>query len=159
MSMAALLLRATVARGLRAPNIVELGNGLGRSSVATGVTDVRHCAIYCVTRNVSAVNVVVCRRVNARHTLDYNLGHSVIKHVRLSPTLTASSKRICRSLRDGCRHSSAPLTSALLTRSNHTRVSTYKMSGCHAWSFCFSSACHHSSLLGRNPSSPSHFIG
>ncbi|KQQ91877.1 TonB-dependent receptor [Massilia sp. Leaf139] len=38
-----LLLRATAAGGFRAPNIVETGNGLGRSSVATSVNDVRRC--------------------------------------------------------------------------------------------------------------------
>jgi len=40
-----LLLRATASGGFRAPNIVESGNGLGRSSVATGVVDPRRCPI------------------------------------------------------------------------------------------------------------------
>ena len=40
-----LLLRATAAGGFRAPNVVESGNGLGRSSVATGVNDIRRCPI------------------------------------------------------------------------------------------------------------------
>jgi iron complex outermembrane receptor protein len=40
-----LLLRATASSGFRAPNIVESGNGLGRSSVATGVNDLRRCPI------------------------------------------------------------------------------------------------------------------
>lgn len=40
-----LLLRATAAGGFRAPNIVESGNGLGRSSVANGVNDLRRCPI------------------------------------------------------------------------------------------------------------------
>jgi iron complex outermembrane receptor protein len=40
-----LLLRATAAGGFRAPNIVESGNGLGRSSVATGVVDLRRCPV------------------------------------------------------------------------------------------------------------------
>jgi iron complex outermembrane receptor protein len=40
-----LLLRATAAGGFRAPNIVESGNGLGRSSVATSVEDPRRCPI------------------------------------------------------------------------------------------------------------------
>jgi iron complex outermembrane receptor protein len=40
-----LLLRATASGGFRAPNIVESGNGLGRSSVATGVNDLRRCPI------------------------------------------------------------------------------------------------------------------
>jgi iron complex outermembrane receptor protein len=41
----ALLLRATASSGFRAPNIVESGNGLGRSSVATSVNDLRRCPI------------------------------------------------------------------------------------------------------------------
>jgi iron complex outermembrane receptor protein len=40
-----LLLRATASGGFRAPNIVESGNGLGRSSVATAVNDVRRCPV------------------------------------------------------------------------------------------------------------------
>lgn len=39
-----LLLRATVSGGFRAPNIVETGNGLGRSSFATSISDPRRCA-------------------------------------------------------------------------------------------------------------------
>ncbi|RZA36314.1 MAG: TonB-dependent receptor [Lysobacteraceae bacterium] len=40
-----LLLRATASGGFRAPNIVESGNGLGRSSVATAVNDLKRCPI------------------------------------------------------------------------------------------------------------------
>ncbi len=40
-----LLFRATATGGFRAPNIVESGNGLGRSSVATGVNDLQRCPI------------------------------------------------------------------------------------------------------------------
>ncbi len=40
-----LLLRATAAGGFRAPNIVESGNGLGRSSVANSLNDPRRCPI------------------------------------------------------------------------------------------------------------------
>lgn len=40
-----LLLRATAAGGFRAPNIVESGNGLGRSSVTTSVVDLRRCPV------------------------------------------------------------------------------------------------------------------
>ncbi|WP_332861639.1 TonB-dependent receptor plug domain-containing protein [Janthinobacterium svalbardensis] len=48
-----LLLRATAAGGFRAPNIVETGNGLGRSSFATDVSDPRRCA------TASALNQLV----------------------------------------------------------------------------------------------------
>jgi iron complex outermembrane receptor protein len=40
-----LLLRATLAGGFRAPNIVETGNGLGRSSFATKISDPKRCSI------------------------------------------------------------------------------------------------------------------
>ncbi len=40
-----LIFRATGSGGFRAPNIVETGNGLGRSSVATNVNDLRRCPI------------------------------------------------------------------------------------------------------------------
>jgi iron complex outermembrane receptor protein len=39
-----LLLRATVSGGFRAPNIVETGNGLGRSSFANSISDPRRCS-------------------------------------------------------------------------------------------------------------------
>ncbi|MYN27503.1 TonB-dependent receptor plug domain-containing protein [Duganella levis] len=48
-----LLLRATVSGGFRAPNIVETGNGLGRSSFATSISDPRRCS------TASALNKLV----------------------------------------------------------------------------------------------------
>jgi iron complex outermembrane receptor protein len=47
-----LLLRATAAGGFRAPNIVESGNGLGRSSVSTSVVDPRRCPIASTLNNL-----------------------------------------------------------------------------------------------------------
>lgn len=47
-----LLFRATGSGGFRAPNIVESGNGLGRSSVATGVNDLRRCPIATELNNL-----------------------------------------------------------------------------------------------------------
>lgn len=47
-----LLLRATAAGGFRAPNIVESGNGLGRSSVATGVNDIARCPTATTLNNL-----------------------------------------------------------------------------------------------------------
>lgn len=47
-----LLLRATAAGGFRAPNIVESGNGLGRSSVTTSVNDPRRCPIASELNNL-----------------------------------------------------------------------------------------------------------
>lgn len=38
-----LLFRGTASTGFRAPNVVESGNGLGRSSVGTNVNDLRRC--------------------------------------------------------------------------------------------------------------------
>ena len=47
-----LLLRATASGGFRAPNIVETGNGLGRSSVATNVVDPIRCPIATQLNNL-----------------------------------------------------------------------------------------------------------
>lgn len=46
------MLRATGSGGFRAPNIVESGNGLGRSSVATGVNDLRRCPTATTLNNL-----------------------------------------------------------------------------------------------------------
>ena len=51
-----LLLRGTAAGGFRAPNIVESGNGLGRSSVATGVNDLRRCPTATDLNNLVQTN-------------------------------------------------------------------------------------------------------
>ena len=48
----ALLLRGTASGGFRAPNIVESGNGLGRSSVANNVVDLRRCPIASELNNL-----------------------------------------------------------------------------------------------------------
>ncbi|WP_246464676.1 TonB-dependent receptor plug domain-containing protein [Undibacterium seohonense] len=64
-----LLLRATAAGGFRAPNIVESGNGLGRSSVATGVNDLRRCPIATELNNLIQNN-------KAATTSDKNLGNT-----------------------------------------------------------------------------------
>lgn len=47
-----LLLRATASGGFRAPNIVESGNGLGRSSVSNGNNDPRRCPIATELNNL-----------------------------------------------------------------------------------------------------------
>ncbi len=54
-----LLLRATASGGFRAPNIVESGNGLGRSSVATSVVDPKRCPI------ANQLNDIVQKATNA----------------------------------------------------------------------------------------------
>lgn len=46
------LFRGTASGGFRAPNIVESGNGLGRSSVSTGVNDLRRCPIATELNNL-----------------------------------------------------------------------------------------------------------
>ena len=47
-----LVLRGTASGGFRAPNIVESGNGLGRSSVANSVIDPRRCPIASELNNL-----------------------------------------------------------------------------------------------------------
>ncbi len=54
-----LLVRATASGGFRAPNIVESGNGLGRSSVATLVNDPRRCPV------ANTLNTLVQNAANA----------------------------------------------------------------------------------------------
>ena len=54
-----LMLRATASGGFRAPNIVESGNGLGRSSVATAVNDPKRCPI------ANQLNDIVQKAANA----------------------------------------------------------------------------------------------
>jgi iron complex outermembrane receptor protein len=67
-AMDGLLLRATAAGGFRAPNIVESGNGLGRSSVANGVNDLRRCPI------ANQLNALVQNAANAT-TADKSLAN------------------------------------------------------------------------------------
>ncbi len=50
------LFRGTASGGFRAPNIVESGNGLGRSSVSTGVNDLRRCPIATELNNLVQSN-------------------------------------------------------------------------------------------------------
>ncbi|GAB2854933.1 TonB-dependent receptor [Pseudoduganella ginsengisoli] len=47
-----LLLRATAAGGFRAPNIIETGNGLGRSSVSNNVNDLKRCPTATALNNI-----------------------------------------------------------------------------------------------------------
>lgn len=47
-----LLLRGTASGGFRAPNIVESGDGRGRSSVSTGNNDLRRCPIATTLNNL-----------------------------------------------------------------------------------------------------------
>ncbi|GGX16286.1 TonB-dependent receptor plug domain-containing protein [Undibacterium macrobrachii] len=65
----ALLVRATASGGFRAPNIVESGNGLGRSSVSNGNNDLRRCPIATTLNNLIQSNP-------AATTADKALGNS-----------------------------------------------------------------------------------
>lgn len=64
-----LILRGTAAGGFRAPNIVESGNGLGRSSVSTGNNDLRRCP------TATELNNLIQTAKNAT-TADKALGNS-----------------------------------------------------------------------------------
>ncbi len=63
-----LMLRATASGGFRAPNIVETGNGLGRSSVATNVPDPRRCptatALNKIVQGAAGATTVDKQRAN-----------------------------------------------------------------------------------------------
>lgn len=64
-----LILRGTAAGGFRAPNIVESGNGLGRSSVSNGNNDLRRCP------TATDLNNLIQNAKNAT-TTDKALGNS-----------------------------------------------------------------------------------
>ena len=64
-----LLLRATASGGFRAPNVVESGNGRGRSSVATSVNDLRRCP------TANAINALIQSAPGAT-TADKNQGNT-----------------------------------------------------------------------------------
>lgn len=64
-----LLLRATASGGFRAPNIVESGNGLGRSSVSNSNIDLRRCPI------ATELNNLIQNNPNAT-TADKSLGNT-----------------------------------------------------------------------------------
>ena len=64
-----LLLRATASGGFRAPNVVESGNGRGRSSVANSTNDLRRCP------TATAINALIQSAAGAT-TADKNLGNS-----------------------------------------------------------------------------------
>jgi len=65
-----LLLRGTASGGFRAPNIVESGNGLGRSAVSTGVNDLIRCPM------ATALNAVVQAKESNASTTDKALANS-----------------------------------------------------------------------------------
>lgn len=82
-----LLLRATVSGGFRAPNIVETGNGLGRSSFATSTTDPRRCdtssTLNNLVQNNKAATTADKAQANAFRNADCSFG---------VPTFVSSNK-------------------------------------------------------------------
>nr|WP_315259061.1 TonB-dependent receptor [uncultured Duganella sp.] len=71
-----LLLRATVSGGFRAPNIVETGNGLGRGSFASSMSDPRRCAIAStlnnLVQNAPGATTIDKQQANTFRTADCN---------------------------------------------------------------------------------------
>jgi iron complex outermembrane receptor protein len=62
----------------------EFDNGLTFNYLSGYSTNSISSPTYCVTNKVSADNMAACDRVKARHTLDYNLAYTGIKHTKLS---------------------------------------------------------------------------
>ena len=82
-----LLLRATASGGFRAPNVVETGNGLGRSSFANSTSDPRRCATASTLNNLVQNNTAATSadkaQANAFRATDCSFG---------VPTFVSSNK-------------------------------------------------------------------
>ncbi|GJI96525.1 TonB system transporter [Duganella caerulea] len=91
----ALLLRGTVSGGFRAPNIVESGNGLGRSSVATNVNDLRRCPIATTLNNLvqNAPNATTTDKASANTFLTNDCKASLPSFVKSNPDLKPETSR------------------------------------------------------------------
>jgi iron complex outermembrane receptor protein len=89
-----LLLRATAAGGFRAPNIVESGNGLGRSSVATNVIDPRRCPAATTLNNlVQASNATTAEKAQANTFRNADCLGSLPSFVASNPDLKPETSK------------------------------------------------------------------
>jgi len=91
----ALLLRGTASGGFRAPNIVESGNGLGRSSVATTVNDLRRCPIATQLNDIvqKAPNATTTDKTLANTFLNNDCKGSLPSFVASNPDLKPETSR------------------------------------------------------------------
>jgi len=90
-----LLLRATASGGFRAPNIVEAGNGLGRSSVATNVNDLRRCPIATTLNNLvqNSPTATTSDKAIANTFLNNDCKASLPSFVKSNPDLKPETSR------------------------------------------------------------------
>lgn len=91
-----LILRATGTGGFRAPNIVETGNGLGRSAVSTSVVDLRRCptatALNNIVQNAAGATASDKQRANTFRNADClgNLPNFTTSNPDLKPETSRS---------------------------------------------------------------------
>ncbi|MYM97170.1 TonB-dependent receptor plug domain-containing protein [Duganella vulcania] len=90
-----LLLRGTVSGGFRAPNIVESGNGLGRSAVYTLVNDLRRCPIATQLNDMvqKAPNATTTDKAAANTFLGNDCKASVPSFTKSNPDLKPETSR------------------------------------------------------------------
>lgn len=90
-----LMLRATASGGFRAPNIVESGNGLGRSSVSTPISDPKRCPIANALNNivVKAPNVTDADKAQADTLRNAECAGGLANFVKSNPDLKPETSR------------------------------------------------------------------
>lgn len=90
-----LILRGTAAGGFRAPNIVESGNGLGRSSVSTGVNDLRRCPTATELNNLiqTAKNVTTTDKALGNTYRSNDCSAGLPSFVASNPNLSPETSR------------------------------------------------------------------
>lgn len=90
-----LLLRATAAGGFRAPNIVESGNGLGRSSIVNSLNDPRRCPIASQLNNLiqNAPNATTADKAQANTFRNNDCQASLPSFVASNPDLKPETSR------------------------------------------------------------------
>jgi iron complex outermembrane receptor protein len=89
-----LLFRATVSGGFRAPNIVETGNGLGRSSVTNNVNDLKRCPVATeLNKIIQASNATPAEKQMANTYRNNDCLSSLPSFVRSNPDLKPETSK------------------------------------------------------------------
>jgi len=89
-----LLFRATASGGFRAPNIVETGNGLGRSSVTNNVNDLKRCPVATeLNKIIQASNATPAEKQMANTYRNNDCLSSLPSFVRANPDLKPETSK------------------------------------------------------------------
>ncbi|MBV6322884.1 TonB-dependent receptor plug domain-containing protein [Duganella violaceipulchra] len=90
-----LLLRGTASGGFRAPNIVEAGNGLGRSAVSSPINDLRRCPIATELNKLvqNGANATTTDKAQANTFLSNECKGSVPSFTKSNPDLKPETSR------------------------------------------------------------------